>query len=191
MREQHSIPNEYPEMWDDGTYQTGASKPKKGHNAVITVLLMGVIFLGGLASTLGVINVRLLTQLVQQQGAVVPLSLDSSKGGQIAVRGNTPYSVYTPDDTDLTQQLGFQVEELSSFYRSYWELSAGLEVVSVTDSSCQLQEGDILLCVNGQELTTSSQLYEAINSAQTDALKLEILRGRQSFTLELTVSPRS
>lgn len=187
MREQNSIPNEYPEMWDDGTYQTGASKPKKGHSVIITVLLMAVIFLGGLASALGVMNVRLLSQLVEQQGAVVPLSMD---GGQIAVRGNAPYSIQTPDTGDPAQQLGFQVQELSSFYRRYWDLTAGLEVIDVTDESCQLQEGDIIFSVNGEELTTISQLYDAISSAQTGALKLEILRGRQSFTLELTVESK-
>lgn len=62
----HSIPNEHPQVWDDGTYKTGAPAREKRASALVAGLLAGVIFLGGLASALGVMNIRLLTKLKQQ-----------------------------------------------------------------------------------------------------------------------------
>lgn len=193
MRQQNTPTNEYPESWDCGTYQTGVSKPKKSQSVLITLLLMAVILLGGLASVLGVMNVRLLSKLVQQQEAVLPLSLDNSTvGAQIDVRGNESYSVQRPGQNTLERQLGFRVREINEFCRKYWKLNGGLEVIAVTDSECSLQEGDILVCVDGQELTDASQLYDAIDRSQTGgSLRLQILRGRQSFTVELTVEERS
>lgn len=190
MREQNSIPNEYPESWDCGTYQTGASKPQKNQSGIITVLLMAVILLGGLASVLGVMNVRLLSRLTQQQDAVLPLSLDSTTGTHehIAVRGNVPYSVQTPTEENMESLLGFRVQNLSELCRKYWNLSAGLEVISVSDSESPLQEGDILFSADGENLTSASQLYRLIDGAEAGSnLKLQVLRGRQSFTVELTV----
>lgn len=60
--------------WDSGTYQTGSTTPPKQVSGLLTVLLLMVIFLGGLVSALGLINVRLLQQLSQQPGASVAVS---------------------------------------------------------------------------------------------------------------------
>lgn len=79
MAKQDMEPTEY--SWDTGTYQTGASKPNKNQSAVITALLVSTIFLGGIASALGIMNIRLLSQLLdQQQEAVLPLSVDGTAG---------------------------------------------------------------------------------------------------------------
>lgn len=191
MREQHPIANEYAESWDCGTYQTGASKPHKRQSVLITVLLMAVIFLGGLASVLGVMNVRLLTQLMQQENTVLPLSLDNtasfaeqipslSRGNAVEVQGS--------ESDALEHQLGFKVREINELCRQYWDLTAGLEVFSVLSGDCQLQEGDILLSFDGELLTSISQLHTFINRTEIGhSVKLEVLRGRQSFTVELTV----
>lgn len=54
---------EYLESWDAGTYQTGNTTPPKRSNPLTAVLLMLVIFLGGIASALGLVNLRLLMAL--------------------------------------------------------------------------------------------------------------------------------
>ena len=56
------------EPWDPSIYGTGRTKPPKNHGGVIAVLLVIVIFLGGLVSVLGILNVRLFTQLKEQSG---------------------------------------------------------------------------------------------------------------------------
>lgn len=54
------------EPWDPSIYGTGRTRPPKNHGSIIAVLLVIVIFLGGLVSVLGVLNVRLFTQLKAQ-----------------------------------------------------------------------------------------------------------------------------
>ena len=54
------------EPWDPSIYGTGRTRPPKNHGGIIAVLLVIVIFLGGLVSVLGILNVRLFTQLKDQ-----------------------------------------------------------------------------------------------------------------------------
>ena len=49
--------------WDPSIYGTGSTRPPKNHGGIIAVLLVIVIFLGGLVSVLGILNVKLFTQL--------------------------------------------------------------------------------------------------------------------------------
>ena len=54
------------EPWDPSIYGTGRTKPPKNHGGIIAVLLVIVIFLGGLVSVLGILNVKLFAQLKEQ-----------------------------------------------------------------------------------------------------------------------------
>ena len=49
--------------WDQSIYETGRTQPPKSHGGLIALLLIFVIFLGGLVSVLGVLNVKLFNQL--------------------------------------------------------------------------------------------------------------------------------
>ena len=49
--------------WEPGMYETGRTRPPKSHGGLIAVLLVVVIFLAGLVSALGVVNVKLFAQL--------------------------------------------------------------------------------------------------------------------------------
>ena len=51
------------EPGEPGKYETGRTKPPKSHNGLIAILLVVVIFLSGLVSFLGVLNVRLFAEL--------------------------------------------------------------------------------------------------------------------------------
>ena len=52
--------------WEPGMYETGRTRPPKSHTGVVAVLLVVVIFLSGLVSFLGVLNVKLFAQLKAQ-----------------------------------------------------------------------------------------------------------------------------
>lgn len=69
--------NEYMGEFDDGTYQTGAIRPPKPSSGLVAFLLVLVIFLGGLCSCLGIVNVRLLRELSQTNRETTPLSKES------------------------------------------------------------------------------------------------------------------
>ena len=55
------------EPWDPSIYGTGRTKPPKNHGGLIAVLLVIVIFLGGLVSVLGILNVKMFRQLKDQE----------------------------------------------------------------------------------------------------------------------------
>ena len=51
------------EPWDPSIYGTGRTQPPKNRGGLIAVLLVAVIFLGGLVSVLGILNVKLFKEL--------------------------------------------------------------------------------------------------------------------------------
>lgn len=53
--------------WDEGVYGTGSTMPPKSHQGIIALLLILVIFLSGIVSVLGFLNIRLFQQLSLQQ----------------------------------------------------------------------------------------------------------------------------
>ncbi len=53
----------YPDTPDGVTYQTGPITPPKSSSGLLAFLLAAVIFLGGMVSAMGLINIRLLTRL--------------------------------------------------------------------------------------------------------------------------------
>ena len=49
--------------WDDGVYGTGPTEPPKSRGGLVALLLILVIFLCGIVTVLGILNVRLFAQL--------------------------------------------------------------------------------------------------------------------------------
>ena len=65
--------------WDQGIYETGRTKPPKSYGSLIALLLVVVIFLGGLVTVLSLLNVKLFAQLqdLSQEEDEDPFSLIS------------------------------------------------------------------------------------------------------------------
>lgn len=66
------------EPWNPDSYETGSTKPPKSRGGLLAVLLIAVIFLGGICCALGIMNVKLFQQLQTQQGADAGLSFHES-----------------------------------------------------------------------------------------------------------------
>ncbi|MBQ8579182.1 MAG: serine protease [Oscillospiraceae bacterium] len=75
MKKQRPSKTSYPEAWDDGTYSTGSTRPPKNSNPLVALLLCAVIFLGGIASALGLINIQLFLTLQQSMEPTLPIAL--------------------------------------------------------------------------------------------------------------------
>ena len=60
--------NNASEPWDDSIYGTGRTHPPKSHGGLIGLLLVIVIFLSGIVSLLGFMNVKMFQQLKSQSG---------------------------------------------------------------------------------------------------------------------------
>ena len=76
--------------WDEEIYGTGNTQPPKNHGGIIALLLIIVIFLSGIISVLGLMNVKLFKELNQmnKQEQQIPVSFysvdDSSAIAEIA-----------------------------------------------------------------------------------------------------------
>ena len=55
----------YPE-WDDNSYYTGPTEPPKNRGALVALLLIFIIFLCGIVTVLGVLNIRLFQKLSRE-----------------------------------------------------------------------------------------------------------------------------
>ena len=53
--------------WEESSWQTGSTHPPKSRSGMIAVLLVLVIFLSGIVTVLGVLNVKLFQQLKAQE----------------------------------------------------------------------------------------------------------------------------
>ena len=63
MKEQTNNYND----WDDQYYGTGPTEPPKSRGGVLAVMLILVIFLSGIVTVLGVLNIRLFRELKIKQ----------------------------------------------------------------------------------------------------------------------------
>ena len=52
-----------PDPWENHSYRTGSTRPPKSRRGLITVLLVIIIFLGGIVSALSLLNIKLFWQI--------------------------------------------------------------------------------------------------------------------------------
>ena len=110
----------HPDPWDRDTYQTGSTKPPKSRSGLVALLLVIVIFLAGITSILGILNIRLFSALNNQPDSTVSMSLQAgidsthSTGGAV-IEGTAPtvpqqevtvQIVQIPEATDNIPQSG-------------------------------------------------------------------------------------
>jgi len=66
--------------WDDSIWQTGSTEPPKSHGGLVALLLILVIFLCGIVTLLGILNIRLFQKLqLQQQEKDLAISFSVSE----------------------------------------------------------------------------------------------------------------
>ena len=61
--------------WEDGMYGTGNTEPPKSRGGLMALMLILIIFLCGIITVLGILNIRLFNQLNQEQEARASLSI--------------------------------------------------------------------------------------------------------------------
>lgn len=162
--------NEY--TWDSGTYQTGATKENKRQSGVITVLLIAVIFLGGLASVLGLMNIRLVSKLMQQRDPVLPLSVNSAEGGENFFnidRGQTPQ---VPQERVLELVLGTTSDVLPANGLTMEDVPF-LATVTTQTVHGQLMTGGALVISRDGYLLVNAHLVE-----QSSSITVQLQDGR-------------
>lgn len=160
MKKQNNSKTPYPETWDSGTYQTGVTNPPK-NSPLVPVLLVAVIFLGGLASALGLINIRLLLALQQAPEETIPVQIQGSQNNNSdntadetapSVPEGTISMEICGGDTDFLPKDSLESEEILSH-------SAASTVAVSTDG--EISVPGLVLKENGYILTYAHMVCDA------------------------------
>ena len=153
------------------SYQTGNTCPPKRHSALIAVLFVAVILLGGISSALGLLNIRLFQQINSQNdpdSSPVHFS-QNQEGGSSAV---TPQaSVPTASDSDLEVQINQTPESVENIPQeggmSLQDIYAKA-IDSVVSISCTTNAGissgtGVVLSQNGYLITNCHVIETALS----------------------------
>ena len=87
--------------WEESSWQTGSTNPPKNRGGLIALLLVLVIFLSGIVTVLGILNVKLFQQLkIQEQQEELAISYNAEPDTT-----EIPSEEVTPTLTEETQPL--------------------------------------------------------------------------------------
>ena len=119
---------------------------------------------------------------VEGLGFAIPMTTVKTVVEQLATAG---YVAGRPD-------LGMEGQMLSSFYQHYYRLPAGMVIDYVDPQSDAyakgIRDGDILLYVNGQRITSLEIYQNTVNGLEVDdTISVMVYRGGREYELELTV----
>ena len=161
----------------DAVYRTGDTHPPKSRGGIIAFLLVLVIFLSGISTALGLMNIRLFKKLSVME-ATQPSPVAFSQGG----------SFDAPHDA-VSYPLGFAGQEVSDFWQTYHHLPAGIYVVEVTSGEISdLLPGDILTHMDGTEITGTEDFDSMLKKYKPgDAVDVVLFRSGESIPITLTM----
>lgn len=159
------------------TYRTGSTHPPKNREGLIAFLLVLVIFLCGLSTVSGLMNIRLfrfLQESTTQETA--PVAFSDSKNEEAAD------DVYFP--------LGFYGQEVPEFWCLYQDLPQGIYITAVAEHSDAAAKGvlpgDILTRLDVADVTTTQQLTALLDGRQAP-VQVVLYRNGQKIELTLIV----
>ncbi len=165
----HKKNHQTPEL-NNSTYQTGFTDRPKKSSGIIAVLLGLTIFLSGLASGLGILNVRLLQQLMEQPEETVPMDIYTSPSANTA-----PTDALQNDDSPAPEipaerNVQLQLQTHSSRFESgsslpaqqiYSRNAAGLVTVYCDSPGSSLSGMGVVISSQGYILTAARTVEAA------------------------------
>lgn len=158
-------------------YRTGRTEPQKKHNGIIAFLLILVIFLSGLASVLGILNIHLFRLLDEKDDT--PLSFAQAQDQATAGTGEQTLE-------------GMTIVEIPDIYQQMCDLPHGLYIAHVAPDSHAQQQGiavgDVLTHFAGKPVSQLADLQGVLEGRYEETADLTICRNgtEQTFTIILT-----
>ena len=153
--------------WDDGVYGTGSTQPPKSHRAVIGLLLVAVIFLGGITTAMSILNVKLFRELHQKEDALTVAYAVQEQAAQAETQPPEIQAAQTQQRATMDIQRGKAEEGLS--LQEIYEKNIP-SVVSITASTASGTSTGTGVIVSGEGYLVTN--YHVIRQAQTIDVKL-------------------
>lgn len=162
--------------WDDGVYGTGSTQPPKSHRALLALLLVIIIFLGGIATALSILNIRLFQELHRKENALTVAYAVQSQTEAEAETDPT-LATYPREKTtvDLQQTPDGDSREGEMSLQEIYEtnIPAVVSISASTGSGSSTGTG-VVLSANGYLVTNYHVIRQAlaINVTLTDEREL-------------------
>lgn len=141
-------------------YRTGRTDPVKSCQGMLALILICAIFLGGLVSALGIMNIHLLREL--KKTAQAPLSFAEGKIAQAL--------------EDSLSLVGMALQETDPVYQQLHALPQGLYVSWVEPGSLaeklRIQPGDVLISLDEMPVFNLETVKELLNAQKNHILLL-------------------
>lgn len=164
------------EAWAQQTYRTGGTQPPKSHGGLIAFLLVVIIFLCGISTALGLMNIRLFRQLTAMiPEETSPISFSKSAAAE-------------QEASDAP--LGFLGQAITPFWQNYHGLPSGIYVTEVVSGSNACKQGvlpgDILVEVNGVPVADPDSLHQLLSGCGIgDSVTAKFIRQEQDIIMTL------
>ena len=167
--------------WEENSWQTGSTNPPKSRGGMVAVLLVLVIFLSGIVTVLGILNVKLFRQLKQQESQedlAISYNLE-----ELPPETTAPLQTMPPESVPAVQE-NIVAMELDPTPSSVSNIPAegGLplqdiylqSIDSVVSISCQMYNGSS----TGTGVVLTADGYLVTNS--------HVVEGAQAISIQLT-----
>ena len=177
-------PTEDYDLWqEEQTYQTGSTNPPKNYGGIIAFLLVLVIFLCGISTALGVLNIRLFRQLS---------AAETTEESCAVAFADAPSLKSSLDNSTLIHfSLGFTGQAVPDFWQHYRDIPQGIFVTEVdTDSIASasgILPGDVLLSIGGIPMT-DTDTFCSVMEDYTSGDTLEVILNRSGTQVDLTIT---
>ena len=162
-----------PEPWDEGSWQTGSTRPPKDRGGTMALLLILIIFLCGIITVLGILNVRLFTQLQSREELPASISFtpETTAATQpmeatAAPETTYPVSVCSDDVAICIQESPASVENKPQGQGLSLQEIYEANIPSVVSISCHTKTGSstgtgVILSQSGYIVTNAHVLEDA------------------------------
>ena len=183
---------QYPDPNENSTYQTGFTKPPKKYSLLVVILLVLVVFLSGLSSILGLLNVKMFSVFYEQEHQEeIPLSLEIDNGITQTKEETFPSILGT-------KIIGITGDPVTPAYQRHFQLPEGLFITYVEEGTSAhiqgIQEGDVLISLGDTKITDQSHIEAFLeNRSIGDTFQAVVYRRDTDtrLTVELTVEEAS
>lgn len=165
-------------------YQTSPDTRPKPRNGLITLLLVLVILFGGMASLLGILNIRLLRSGKPPEGPALSFSPPEA----------TPPTTRALEEVSSLplSGVGIMMETVTEFLQSYYLLPQGVYITDVEEGSAAQAAGclpgDIIVEVNGRAVTEAEDAAALLEDcAAGETVSLTLYRAGKTHSVVLTL----
>lgn len=169
---------------EEQTYQTGSVTPPKNYGGIIAFLLVLVIFLCGITTALGLMNIHLFRQLTSAE--------TPSETCAVAFAEAPEMKSSMENDALVHFSLGFSGQAVPDFWQYYRDLPQGIYITEVDNTGAAAAGGllsaDVLTHFDGIPVPNTDVLLSVLESCISgQKVDVDICRNGEELTFTLIV----